>query len=101
MLVPTATQYAGRVADRFRLAQLGAGILSQFHGWGENLHLCAKMEKTVREAGFGNADLTRVTESVLQMRSDLVTVGGAGIAGTIGSPGVQYNWWTVVVYSAL
>ncbi len=54
----------------------GAGILPEFQGRGGNALLYSEMEKTVREYGFEHADLTQVAESAVQMRQDLVNVGG-------------------------
>ncbi len=54
----------------------GAGILPAYQGRGGNALLYAEMEKTVREAGFYHADLTQVAESAVQMRKDLVSLGG-------------------------
>ena len=54
----------------------GAGILPQFHGRGGNALLYSEMEKTIREYNFLHADLTQVAETALQMRNDLVNLGG-------------------------
>jgi len=54
----------------------GAGVLPEYHGRGGNALLYAEMEKTVREFGFEHAELTQVAESAVQMRKDLITVGG-------------------------
>ncbi len=54
----------------------GAGILPRFQGRGGNALLYVEMEKTVREFGFAHADLTQVAETAVQMRRDLVNVGG-------------------------
>ena len=54
----------------------GAGILPEFQGRGGNALLYSEMEKTIREAGFEHADLTQVAESAVQMRQDLINVGG-------------------------
>jgi GNAT superfamily N-acetyltransferase len=54
----------------------GAGILPEFQGRGGNALLYSEMEKTVREAGFRHADLTQVAETAVQMRHDLVNLGG-------------------------
>ena len=55
----------------------GAGILPEFQGRGGNALLYSEMEKTVRESGqFLHADLTQVAETAVQMRNDLINVGG-------------------------
>jgi hypothetical protein len=54
----------------------GAGILSEFQGRGGNALLYAEMEKTIREFNFHDADLTQVAETAVQMRHDLVNLGG-------------------------
>ncbi len=56
----------------------GAGILPDYQGLGGNALLYSEMEKTVRENdyGFKHADLTQVAESAVQMRRDLVNLGG-------------------------
>ncbi len=54
----------------------GAGILPEFHGRGGNALLYSEMEKTIRESAFEHADLTQVAESAVQMRRDLVNLGG-------------------------
>jgi len=55
----------------------GAGILPEFQGRGGNALLYAEMEQTILEFGFEHADLTQVAETALQMRSDLVNLGGS------------------------
>ena len=54
----------------------GAGILAEFQGRGGNALLYAEMEKTVKDFGFQNADLTQVADTAVQMRNDLVNLGG-------------------------
>lgn len=54
----------------------GAGVLPEFQGRGGNALLYSEMERTVRQAGFRHADLTQVAESAVQMRRDLVNLGG-------------------------
>ncbi len=54
----------------------GAGILPEFQGRGGNALLYAEMEKTFSEFHFKHADLTQVAETAVQMRQDLVNVGG-------------------------
>ncbi len=54
----------------------GAGILPEFQGRGGNALLYSEMEKTVREFNFQHADLTQVAETAVQMRQDLVNLGG-------------------------
>lgn len=54
----------------------GAGILPEFQGRGGNALLYAEMEKTVKDFGFAHADLTQVADTAVQMRNDLVNLGG-------------------------
>ncbi len=54
----------------------GAGILPEYHGRGGNAVLYAEMEKTVREAGFQHAEFTQIAESAVQMRQDVMRIGG-------------------------
>ncbi len=54
----------------------GAGILPEFQGRGGNALLYAEMENTIRESNFQHADLTQVAESAVQMRRDLINLGG-------------------------
>jgi GNAT superfamily N-acetyltransferase len=54
----------------------GAGILPEFQGRGGNALLYVEMEKTVRDFGFEHAEMTQVAETAVQMRSDLINLGG-------------------------
>jgi GNAT superfamily N-acetyltransferase len=54
----------------------GVGILPEFQGIGGNALLYSEMEKTIHEYDFEHADLTQVAETAVQMRSDLVNIGG-------------------------
>lgn len=54
----------------------GAGVLPEFQGRGGNALLYSEMEKTIRQRRFRHADLTQVAETAVQMRRDLVNVGG-------------------------
>jgi GNAT superfamily N-acetyltransferase len=54
----------------------GAGILPEYQGRGGNALLYNEMDKTIREFGFQHADLTQVADTAVQMRSDLVNLGG-------------------------
>ncbi len=58
------------------IALNGAGILPEFQGRGGNALLYAEMEKSVKDFGFEHADLTQVADTAVQMRSDLVNLGG-------------------------
>ena len=58
------------------IALNGAGILPEFHGRGGNALLYSEMEKTIQEYKFEHADLTQVAETAVQMRSDLINLGG-------------------------
>ncbi len=60
-----------------QIALNGAGILPEYHGVGGNALLYTEMEKTVRSSGqFNSADLTQVAETAVQMRQDLMNLGG-------------------------
>ena len=54
----------------------GAGILPEFQGRGGNALLYSEMEKTVRGFKYKHADLTQVAETAVQMRQDLINIGG-------------------------
>ncbi len=54
----------------------GAGILPEFQGRGGNALLYAEMENTMRDYQYEHADLTQVAETAVQMRSDLINLGG-------------------------
>ena len=58
------------------VAMNGVGILPQFQGRGGNALLYAEMENTVKEFGFEHADLTQIADTAVQMRHDLVSLGG-------------------------
>jgi len=54
----------------------GAGILPEFQGRGGNALLYTEMEKTLTDYNFTEAELTQVAETAVQMRRDLVNLGG-------------------------
>lgn len=54
----------------------GTGILPEFQGHGGNALMMAEMENTMKEFQFIHADLTQVAETAVQMRRDLVNIGG-------------------------
>lgn len=54
----------------------GIGILPRFQGRGGNALLYAEMSATVQEFGFGFAELTQVAETAVQMRQDMINLGG-------------------------
>lgn len=54
----------------------GVGVLPQYQGRGGNYLMMSEMEKTIRDNGFTEAELTQVAESAVQMRRDLENVGG-------------------------
>jgi len=54
----------------------GAGILPEFQGRGGNALLYTEMEKTLTDYHFTEAELTQVAETAVQMRRDLVNLGG-------------------------
>jgi hypothetical protein len=58
------------------IALNGAGILPEFQGRGGNALLYSEIEKTISDFGFEHADLTQVADTAVQMRSDLINLGG-------------------------
>jgi phage anti-repressor protein len=54
----------------------GAGILPEFQGRGGNALLYAEMGKTLRDFGYPHAEMTQVAETAVQMRNDLISLGG-------------------------
>ena len=58
------------------IALNGEGILEEFQGRGGNALLYSEIENTVRDYSFEHADLTQVAETAVQMRSDLINLGG-------------------------
>lgn len=54
----------------------GVGVLPEYQGRGGNYLMMSEMEKTIKESGFAEAELTQVAESAVQMRRDLENVGG-------------------------
>jgi hypothetical protein len=54
----------------------GAGILPEFQGRGGNALLYTELEKTLVDFQFTEAELTQVAETAVQMRHDLVNLGG-------------------------
>jgi len=56
----------------------GAGVLPEYHGSGGNILLYDVMAKTLKEYDqFVHAELTQVAESAVQMRKDLISMGGS------------------------
>lgn len=58
------------------VAMNGAGILPEHQGRGGNALLYNEMDRTIRDFGFEHADLTQVADTAVQMRNDLVNIGG-------------------------
>jgi hypothetical protein len=56
----------------------GTGILPEFQGHGGNALMYDELEKTARDPRyhFKHADMTQVAETAVQMRHDLVNLGG-------------------------
>lgn len=54
----------------------GAGVLPEYQGRGGNALLYDEMEKTVKDFGFEHAEFTQVAETAVQMRKDLINLGG-------------------------
>ena len=59
------------------LAVNGAGVLPDFQGHGGNAVMYSEMQKTVLEnPRYEHVDMTQVAETAVQMRRDLVNLGG-------------------------
>ena len=56
----------------------GMGIIPEYTGRGGNALMYSEMEKTVRHEGFKfmHVDMTQVAETAVEMRSDLINLGG-------------------------
>ena len=54
----------------------GAGILPEYQGLGGNALMYSEMVKTVNDYKFKHAELTQVAETAVQMRKDLINLGG-------------------------
>jgi hypothetical protein len=54
----------------------GAGVLPEYHGRGGAALLYSEMTKTIEDYDFDHAELTQVAETAVQMRKDLINVGG-------------------------
>jgi len=54
----------------------GAGMLPEYQGFGGNALLYSEMDKTIHDYHFEHYELTQVAESAVQMRKDLITMGG-------------------------
>ncbi len=76
-LTPWAIIDLLREMKRTRWVSLnGAGILPEYQGRGGNALLYSEMDKTIKEYGFEHFELTQVAETAVQMRKDLMSVGG-------------------------
>ena len=58
------------------IALNGAGVLPQYHGMGGNALMYTEMYRTLHDGQFEHADLTQVAETAVNMRRDLINVGG-------------------------
>jgi len=59
------------------MAVNGMGVLPEFQGHGGNAVMYSEMEKTVLDhPQFEHVDMTQVAESAVQMRRDLINLGG-------------------------
>lgn len=54
----------------------GAGVLPEYHGRGGAALLYSEMQRTIEDFDFEYAELTQVAETAVQMRKDLINVGG-------------------------
>jgi hypothetical protein len=59
-----------------RISGNGAGILPQFQGRGGNALLYTDVIDTINDLGFEFVEMTQVAETAVQMRKDLVNLGG-------------------------
>ncbi len=57
----------------------GVGVLPEYHGRGGNALLYSEFEKTIKEYGYDNAELTQVAETATQMRKDLQNLGAVPV----------------------
>lgn len=58
------------------VAMNGAGVLPEYHGRGGNALLYYEMEKTIKDFHFEHGELTQVSNTAVQMRKDMLSVGG-------------------------
>lgn len=60
------------------LAVNGIGVLPEFHGAGGNALLYSELDKTMHayNGRFKHVDMTQVAETAIQMRRDLINLGG-------------------------
>lgn len=60
------------------IAVNGMGILPEYQGYGGNALLYSELDKTLHEYNgrFKHVDMTQVAESAVQMRRDLINLGG-------------------------
>lgn len=54
----------------------GAGILPEFQGRGGNALLYSEMAKSIEGYAFKHGDLPQVAETAVEMRQDLINIGG-------------------------
>ncbi len=54
----------------------GAGILPEYQGLGGNALLYHEINNTIHDYGYEHYELTQVAETAVQMRKDLINVGG-------------------------
>jgi hypothetical protein len=59
-----------------RESKNGAGILPEYHGRGGNALLYSEMDHTIHDYNFDHFELTQVAETAVQMRKDLINLGG-------------------------
>lgn len=55
----------------------GVGVLPEYQGRGGTALMYAELEKTVKEYKFEHLEMTQVAETAVQMRQDLVNLGGS------------------------
>jgi hypothetical protein len=54
----------------------GVGMLPEYHGRGGNVLLYTEMQKAIMSYSFQHAELTQVANTAVQMRKDLINLGG-------------------------
>ena len=54
----------------------GVGVLPEYQGRGGTALMYAELEKTVHTPQFEHLEMTQVAESAVQMRRDLINLGG-------------------------
>ncbi len=54
----------------------GIGVLPEYHGLGGNALMMSEMLKSIKDFHYVHGELTQVAETAVQMRKDLINLGG-------------------------